>query len=201
VVASMLALVRGTAVAQGPAQDPGLASAAPTVVYTPIRPAQVASARHQPGALMPSVLPRIALSSDQVDALADLFESRREEVVRRLSLDPGLAPLALEALYQHRERRNRGTAMTVAGWIVVGLGTVVGMGMFLEGDTQSRSFMGSTCDSACRSSASRKEGTGVLVGFTSTVLGLGLALPGMKSLRQRSDAENKAFRRYQGELW
>jgi hypothetical protein len=129
--------------------------------------------------------------------MVELFEAPREQVIRRLWLDPGLAPLALRALKRGQERRTAGKAMTICGWVVLGVGGALGAWLLLSGYVQSHPFQVSDCDGACQSSASTKETAGIVVGIISVPLGLGLALPGMKILRQPSNLESDALRRFQ----
>jgi hypothetical protein len=141
---------------------------------------------------------RVTVSPAQVDAMAELFQAPREEVVRRLWLDPGLAPLALRALERGQSRRTAGKVLTICGWVVLGVGEAVGALLLLNGYAQSHPFRASDCDGACQSSATTKETVGIVLAIASLPLGLGLALPGMGILRQPSSLESDALRRFQG---
>ena len=125
--------------------------------------------------------------------MADLFSASREEVMRHLILDPGLAPLALEAAAKSKQREHTGAAMTAIGWTLVGVGlTVAAAALMPQGFTMS-------CGDGCETTENKVDGQGKIVGvsFGAAVLGLAVAVPGMTMLRKTSDIENQAISRYQ----
>jgi hypothetical protein len=125
--------------------------------------------------------------------MVQLFSAPGEEVMQRLWLDPGLAPLALEAAERARTRKRNGKVMTILGWTTAGLGlTTLAMSFMPTGFTMS-------CGDGCQTTENRPAGMDKVRGIAifSFALGLGVAIPGMAAMARTSDIEKQAIRRYQ----
>jgi hypothetical protein len=188
-VASVLASLPATAMAQASAIYPGSSA----ITYTPMQRRAPDPALPPPLPAPPILPPAPVLTAEQLDAMVDLFSSAPQEVMRRLWLDPELAPLALEAAQRRKSRGLQGKVMTGIGLTIIGFGVLATASFMIPSD---RSDCHIFLNDICQTTPNNTDRTlgGVAIG--SIILGLGIAIPGMVEWGRKSALEKQAIRRY-----
>ncbi len=63
--------------------------------------------------------PAVSLTTEQLETLSDILDDGRDHVLERLRLDPGLGPMAIEAIDAHDQRKSAGKALLVTGIVIL----------------------------------------------------------------------------------
>lgn len=136
----------------------------------------------------------MALTPVQFDAFVELIGEERPEVWRRLSLDPGLVPLAAAAADARLERRRSGKFRTILGFSILGGGVTLGYLLLLSSiDHSADCSYGESCGNDLGGSFI----TAMFIVLASTGVGLGIGIPGIISMARQSEVETAAVDRYQ----
>jgi hypothetical protein len=133
---------------------------------------------------------RATLDSGQLDAFAALVGESPSTVAQRLSTDPSLMPLAAKAANARMQRKHTGKVLTIAGFTIFGLGTVIGFEMMVA------SAGSYNCPSNGCPAGGNHGVPGLVVMLVSETIGLAMGIPGIVKLASQSEAETEASARY-----
>jgi len=132
------------------------------------------------------------LAPAQLEALAALVGETTSTVAQRIATDPSLVPLAAKAADARMQRKHTGKVLTIAGFTIFGVGTVIGFEMIVS------SLRSSNCQSGnggCGTGGNHGL-PGLAVALVSEAIGLAMAIPGIVKLARQSEAETEASERY-----
>jgi hypothetical protein len=133
--------------------------------------------------------PRPVFARQELQAFAALVGEPESVVSQRLAASPDLLPFAAAAAEVRMERRSSGKVMTIAGFTVLGVGTVVGLAMVFSG-------IGAKCTNDGCSSDDGRIQLGLLTAALSSGVGLALGIPGIVRMARQSEIETEAAARY-----
>jgi len=133
---------------------------------------------------------RATLDPGQLDAFAALVDESTNTVAQRLSTDPSLMPLAAKAADARMRRKHTGKVLTIAGFTIFGLGTVIGFEMIVA---SARPY---NCPSNGCPAGGNHGLPGLVVMLVSETIGLAVAIPGIVKMASQSEAEAEASARY-----
>jgi len=142
---------------------------------------------------LPSQSPLVPLTPDQLAAFADLVGDSTEVVSLRLLSDPGLLPLAADALDEHALRQRRGRTMSNLGLAGFGVGVVLGILGGVLASKWDSSRCGPNDESGCDNGAHLFP---LILGVPLAIGGLIVGGIGMSQLNSPGDAETLARKRY-----
>lgn len=177
---------------QAPAPAPG-ETGLPTL---PAPAGDANAARPQPRAAIAQPLPVAALAAqtsgpaltnEQIATLADIVDDQAARVRERLQQDPSLAPLAVEAIDAHDQRKSSGKALLATG-IVIFAATDIATGVIVA-TAPNYPFIDSNRGWA-------QVGAGLAVGVVGIAVGLAIGIPGVLKLAKHSDEETRVVESY-----
>jgi|HubBroStandDraft_1064217.scaffolds.fasta_scaffold158397_2 hypothetical protein len=122
----------------------------------------------------------------QTTIFAEMVDATPTSVNLRLQRDAALGPLVVAAADAREARKHTGTALVVAGGIVLGVSDVVGPLVILT--TPGYPYL--------QSQDTGRVVVGLAVALVGIGVGLGLGIPGVFKLAKHSDEENRAVETY-----
>ena len=135
---------------------------------------------------------RATLDPAQLDAFAALVGESTSTVAQRIATDPSLVPLAAKAADARMRRKHTGKVLTIAGFTISGVGTVIGFSAIASG------LRGVNCPSPANNCGEGGKDTarvGLVVALVSEAIGLAMAIPGIVKMSSQSEAETEASTR------
>lgn len=141
----------------------------------------------QPTAGAVSAAGGAGLTSEQMQAFADLTGDSPNRIAGRFALEPHLVPLAAQAADARMSRKTTGKIMAIVGFTILGVGDIAGTAILvttpgypsMEGH-ESRFLLSA----------------GVMLG--SLAVGLALGIPGILKIARTSEEEEQALAAYTG---
>jgi len=133
---------------------------------------------------------RATLDPAQMEAFAALVGESTNTVAKRISTDPSLMPLFAKAADARLQRKHTGKVLTITGFTIFGLGTVIGWEMIVA------SLGSYNCPNGGCPGGGNHGLPGLLVALVSESIGLAMAIPGIVKLARQSEAETEASERY-----
>jgi hypothetical protein len=137
--------------------------------------------------LVATQAPAVSLTTEQLETLSDIVDDRGDHVLERLRLDPGLTPMAIEAIDAHDQRKSAGKALLVTG-IVILVATDIAAVVIIA-TTPNYPFIESNQGWA-------QLGAGLAVGVAGAAVGLAFGIPGVIKLAKHSDEETRLVEHY-----
>jgi hypothetical protein len=133
---------------------------------------------------------RATLDPAQLEAFTALVGESTSTVAQRIATDPSLVPLAAKAADARMHRKRTGKVLTIAGFTIFGVGTLIGLEMIVE------SMRPYNCPSNGCATDGNHGLPGLAVALASEAVGLAMAIPGIVKLASQSEAETEASARY-----
>lgn len=134
----------------------------------------------------PAAQPPRDLLPTQLSTFARMVGAPESEVAARLAADAKLRGVALRAVEAREERRSSAKNRAVAGFVILGVGDIVGSVIILSTPGYPNVQSGDT----------GRVLLGVGVAVASLGVGLGIAIPGLVSLGRQSSTELQASAEY-----
>jgi len=137
-----------------------------------------------------------SLTPTQLEWFVQLIGDPMPVVWQHLVADPGLVPLAAAAANTRMERRNSGRTMTIAGFTILGVGSIAGYVLVLSALHDDLN----NCDygaSSCGNNSDGQVKLGIAIVLVSTGVGLALGIPGIVRMAKQTEVETAAVDRYQ----
>jgi len=128
----------------------------------------------------PPLSASVELTSEQITAFADVVDDSESRVKEHLTQDPGLAPLALQAVDARHQRKAVGATLAGIGIAVFVLADIAGTVIIVTAPGYPEVL-----------DTSRVLG-GLAVSLAGLGVGAALAIPGFIKIGKSSDEENKA---------
>jgi hypothetical protein len=122
-------------------------------------------------------------------AFAAMVDEPEALVLQRLSLLPGLVPLAMAAGEVRMDRKHSGKVMAITGFSILGVGLVGGLALIASG-------ISSGCSNEGCSGDDGRMQLGLGVAAVSAGVGLALGIPGIVRMSSQSSLEDDAVARY-----
>jgi hypothetical protein len=148
----------------------------------------VAPAAGPPTVALP---PPPAITAEQLDAFVELTREPKPWVWYRLVREPDLVPYAVAAADARLERRATGRRRATVGFTLLGVGSIIGAGLWLKGLQEN---IGCGEKSGC--GASRVTHFGLPLMLMSIAIGGGLGISGIATASGTSQTEHQALVRY-----
>lgn len=124
------------------------------------------------------------LTPEQMKAFSDLVGDSPRRVSARLAIDANLAPIAIPAADERISRKRVGTALTVIGFGILGVGGLVGSAIMVT-------TPGYPVASKMSGHMNRFY-LGLGIGLASTAVGLAMGIPGIMKMAGESEEEEQA---------
>jgi hypothetical protein len=186
-------LVGAVVAAVGTLSTPVRAEEAPIPRLQPLPSPYSAEVSERPSSSPPG--PR--LTSVQLEKFAELLGEPSSVVWRNLLADPSLVPYAARAAEIRQDRKNTGKIMTIVGFSILGVGSIVGYVVMLQGIGDINCSSDYSYNNSCSSGSDSAVLTGLLIGLASVGIGLGIGIPGIVKMARQTDEETEAVNRYQ----
>jgi hypothetical protein len=136
---------------------------------------------------------RATLNPAQLDAFAALVGEKTSTVTQRIAADPSLVPFAAKAADARMRRKHTGKVLTITGFTIFGVGTVIGLEVLSSGlrPVNCPSSTTNGCDTG-----GNVAQVGLAIALVSEAVGLALAIPGIVKMASQSEAETEASAQY-----
>ena len=161
------------------------------VAITPMRARANGSAITPPRPPPLATPPPPPITAEQLDAFVELTREPKPWVWYRLVSEPALVPYAVAAADARLERRAAGRRRATIGFAILGVGSIIGAGLWVKGLQENIS-----CGDHSGCGASRVAYFGLPLMLMSVGVGGALGVSGIASLSSTSRAEHEALARY-----
>lgn len=151
-----------------------------------VAPSTAQEALPAPAPTSPTPAPLPRLSAEQLESFADLTGDSTRAVAYRLSREPQLVPLAASAADARRSRRSSGKVMAVTGFVILGVGDIIGTAIIVTTPGYPE----------VESGHEKRILLGAGIGVVALAIGLGLAIPGLIRMARETEVETRARESY-----
>jgi len=137
------------------------------------------------------------LDPAQLNAFAALVGESTSTVAQRIAADPSLVPFAAKAADARMRRKHTGKVLTIAGFTIFGVGSVIGFELIMSGFGSYNCPATTNGHSGCDPDPgyyARRDG--LVVALVFEAIGLAVAIPGIVKMASQSEAETEAAARY-----
>jgi hypothetical protein len=136
---------------------------------------------------------RATLDPAQLDSFAALVGEETRTVAQRIGAAPSLVPFAAKAADARMRRKHIGKVLTITGFTIFGVGTVIGLEVISSGlrPVNCPSSTTNGCDTG-----GNVAQVGLAIALVSEAVGLALAIPGIVKIASQSEAETEASAQY-----